>query len=56
MEEILKQEFIDTCLEYGELPLGRATELWYENRYDVIENVHTEIDALIAAILYKEKK
>ena len=56
MEETLKQEFIDTCIEYGELPLSRATELWNENRCDFIENVNTEIDALIADILYEEKK
>ena len=55
MEEILKQEFIDTCIEYGELPLSRATELWDENEYSFIENVNTEIDALIADILYEEK-
>ena len=55
MEEILKQEFIDTCIEYGELPLSRATELWDENEYSFIENVNTARDALIADILYKEK-
>jgi hypothetical protein len=56
MEEILKQEFIYTCVEYGELSLSKATELWNENRCDFIENVNTEIDALIADVLYEEKK
>jgi hypothetical protein len=55
MEEILKQEFIDTCIEYGELPLSRATELWDENRYDFMDNVNIEKDRLTLQILEKEK-
>ena len=56
MEEILKQEFIDTCIEYGELPLSRATELWDENRYDFMDNINVERDRLIGNILKEEKK
>ena len=54
MEEILKQEFIDTCIEYGELPLSRATELWLEHRYDFIEDV--EIDSLILLRILQRRR
>ena len=56
MEELLKQEFIDTCIEYGELHLSRATELWDENRYDFMDNINVERDRLIGNILKEEKK
>ena len=56
MDDILKENFITTMVEYGELSETVALGLWEQHQDDFIEDCWTEIDSLMANILntYKE--
>ena len=55
MDEYWKNDFVETAINYSNIPQERALELWKEYGDDLMEDIYTTADALFQEILDKER-